>query len=397
MKALVYSRSVPRYLASKLAARYFPKRFFPAISPLDLREVPFAKPGPGWAELEPLLVGICGSDLNLLKGAESFLLEPYASLPAILGHEAVAVLKEPAAGLPAGTRVVVEPVLGCAARGLPLCPNCQAGLVNVCTRFLDPGLGAGSFLGFHAKVGGAMAERFAAHESQILPVPDAVSTEDAALVDSMASVAWPILNHFPSKGQTVAIIGLGILGQHAVRLLRALGFDGRIVALARHPFQADLAAEGGADLVLRSSGRAELAQAVGGRFVPTTLGGGNIEGGADMVIDCVGSRRSVEDGLLALRARGTFVLVGTSHTFGQADVSSLWFRELTMVGSASYGSTLWQGTMTRTYALCLDLLAQGYPTRGLLTHRFTLDQWKEAFQAAFDKRGGGMKVCFDMR
>ena len=36
------------------------------------------------------MCGICGSDLNLLKGAESFLLEPYASLPAVLGHEVVA-------------------------------------------------------------------------------------------------------------------------------------------------------------------------------------------------------------------------------------------------------------------------------------------------------------------
>ncbi|MBW1992706.1 MAG: zinc-binding dehydrogenase, partial [Deltaproteobacteria bacterium] len=87
--------------------------------------------------------------------------------------------------------------------------------------------------------------------------------------------------------------------------------------MARHPFQQELAQTGGADEVLLRPTRAELAEALGGRLLPTTMGGGNIEGGAEVVFDCVGSRKSLQEGLLALRGRGTYVLVGTAATLGR--------------------------------------------------------------------------------
>ena len=68
MKALVYRKSVPRYLACALAARLAPRRFFPDLAPLGLEEVPFDPPR-GWLPLTPLLCGVCGSDLGLLRGA----------------------------------------------------------------------------------------------------------------------------------------------------------------------------------------------------------------------------------------------------------------------------------------------------------------------------------------
>jgi len=230
-------------------------------------------------------------------------------------------------------------------------------------------------------------------------VPDALSDEDAVLVDSMASVAQPILENFPEPKDTVLVYGAGVLGQHAVRTLRALGFAGRLAIVARHGFQADMAKAGGADTILRSPTRKELASALGGVFVPTTMGGGNVEGGADMVFDCVASPRTVQEGLLALRARGRYVMIGTAGTLSGVDFSSLWFRELVMTGSASYATALWRGERVRTYQVCLDLLASGrYPTAGLLTGLFGLDDWKKAFQSAFDKAGSGsMKAAFDLR
>ena len=90
MKALVYYRSVGRYLLAKGLNRFWPRTFFARLAPLKLQEMEFSPPGPAWVVLRPRLCGICGSDLRLLKGAESFLLEPYASLPAVLGHEVVA-------------------------------------------------------------------------------------------------------------------------------------------------------------------------------------------------------------------------------------------------------------------------------------------------------------------
>ncbi len=401
MKALVYHRSVPRYLLSALCSKVQRKRFHHLVTPLKFEDIPFVPARPTWVALKTLMCGVCGSDLNLLKGAESMLLEPYASLPAVLGHEILAVVDkdDPAHAIAAGTRVVVEPMLDCTARELPPCRYCQQGDYNLCECYLEGALPPSSVLGFNAKAGGGMAEYTAAHPSKLLAVPEGISDEDAVLTDSMASVLQPVLNNFPQPGTTVVVWGLGILGQHAVRCLRALDFDGTIIAIGRHGFQADLAREGGADMVLRSPGRAELAKACGGRHIPTTMGGGNVEGGADMVFDCVASSSTFQESLLALRARGRYVMIGTAGELGRADVSSLWFRQLQVVGSCSYAMAPYKGDTVRTYQLCLDLLASGrYPTHGLLTGLFRLDNWKEAFQSAFDKAGSGaMKIAFDLR
>ena len=198
------------------------------------------------------------------------LLEPYASLPMVLGREILGLVTDAPAGsgFSTGQRVVVEPVLDCACRELPPCRFCAKGEYNLCENFLDGALAPGSFLGFNSQASGGMAEFTAAHPSKVLPVPDGLSDEDAILVDSMASVMQPILENFPEPGDTVLIWGAGVLGQHAVRGLRALGFAGRLVAVARHQFQADLMRAGGADEVLRSPSRKELARACGGNSSP---------------------------------------------------------------------------------------------------------------------------------
>ena len=403
MKALLYRRSVPRYLACALASKLAPRRFFSSLAPLSLEIVPFDLPK-GWVALTPRLCGLCGSDLGLLRGVESPLLEPYASLPFILGHEMVADLGQdvPELGLRAGARVVVEPGLPCAVRGVPDCPSCREGRYNRCERFLDGDLPPGSFLGFTRRAGGAMAERTAAHPSRLLAVPDGLRDEDAVLTDSLASALQPVLDHFPKDGSTVLIYGAGIVGQHVLRCLRGLGSRSRILVAARHPVQVALAREGGADAAISPRSRNELAEAIGARYVPTTLGGGNIEGGVDVVFDCVGASRTFGDGLLALAAGGTYVMVGAGARLSDVDISSLWFRELTIAGSSGCATgpdPRRPGERVRTYALALELLASGtYPTAGLLSHTFPLGQWRQAFGTAFDKRGtGSVKVALDLR
>jgi threonine dehydrogenase-like Zn-dependent dehydrogenase len=400
MLALLYHRSVIRYLLAKGLNRFWPRTFFAGVAPLRLQEVDFSPPGPDWVVLRPRLCGICGSDLRLLQGAESFLLEPYASMPAVLGHEVVAEVLEapPGSEWQAGDRVVVEPVLPCAVRGVPPCRYCAAGSYNLCENFLTGDLAPGAVLGFTRGVGGGMAHMMAAHPSRLVRVPDNLPDEVAVLTDSVASALQPVLDNFPADQNTVVVYGAGIIGQHLVRLLRALGSGARVTMVARHPFQAELAATGGADVVLSSPGRAQLGEAVGARLVPTTLGGGNLESGADLFFDCVGSNSSLQEGLLTLRGRGTYVLVGTAGALGPVDFSSLWFRELKLTGSSMYGHGVFQGQKIRTYEKAVEVLARGdYPFQGLISHRFRLTDYRRAFQAAFDKRRHqSLKVVLDL-
>lgn len=400
MKALMYRRSVPRYLLGRMLSRIQPRRFFSGVAPLSLEEIPFSPEMKGWVTLQNRLCGICGSDLGLLRGVESMLLEPYSSFPAVLGHEVVSEVVSAPKGSDwhPGDRVVVEPILACAQRGLPPCHFCAQGHYNLCESSTAGSIAPGPIMGYNRSAGGGMAEFMLAHPQRLIRLPDSLADEEAVLTDSLASALQPVLDHFPQDHHTVIVFGTGILGQHIIRILRALGSQSRLVAVARHPFQQDLARTGGADTVLLSPTRIELGETLGARYIPTTLGGGNLEGGADLFFDCVGSRHSLQEGLLTLRNRGAYVMVGTAATLGPVDFSSLWFRELTLSGSASYALANHKGQRVHTYQMALDLLAKGdYLSDGLLTHIYPLKEYANAFKTAFDKRSNrSVKVAIDV-
>jgi erythritol/L-threitol dehydrogenase len=398
VKALVYRKSVPLYLINRYLSRVRPRGFYPGLSPMRLEEVAFS-PRKGWVILKNRLCGICGSDLGLLRGTESFLLEPYGSFPAIIGHEVVSEVVSAAegSGWCTGDRVVVEPLLPCRTRGLVPCRFCAEGRYNLCECSTEGDLAPGQ-LGFNQSAGGGMAEFTSVPPENLFKIPDHVSDERAVLTDSVASALQPVLDHFPEDGRTVVVYGMGSIGQHLVRCLRILGFAGRLLAAARYPYQRELARAGGADRVLMNPDRAELGREVDARLLPTSLGGGNLEGGADLFFDCVGSSRSFQEALIALRGSGTYVMVGTAASLRGVDISSLWFRQLKVTGSMAYAYGLNHGEKVRTYELALELVSrEDYPTQGLLTHCFPLRDYAEAFGTAMDKkRCRSVKVALDL-
>jgi len=102
---------------------------------------------------------------------------------------------------------------------------------------------------------------------------------------------------------------------------------------------------------------------------------------------------------LALKGRGTFVMVGTAGSVGPVDISSLWFRELRLTGSAMYAYGNHGGQRLRTYQVAIALLAgKDFPSAGLLTHTFPLGRYRQVFQTALDKpHHQSVKVAVDLR
>ncbi|MDQ3947325.1 MAG: alcohol dehydrogenase catalytic domain-containing protein, partial [Actinomycetota bacterium] len=122
MKALRFSRSVPRFAAARVADT-LSAGGGARLGPLALVDLPDPTPpdASGWRRVRPVLAGICGSDLATVGGKSSRWFEPIVSFPFVPGHEVVGALDD-------GTRVVLEPVLGCAARGIdPPCVACAVG------------------------------------------------------------------------------------------------------------------------------------------------------------------------------------------------------------------------------------------------------------------------------
>jgi threonine dehydrogenase-like Zn-dependent dehydrogenase len=244
----------------------------------------------------------------------------------------------------------------------------------------------GVITGMNREAGGGLAEFMAAHPDRLVRLPEELPDDKAVLADSLASALQPVLHHLPPDDALVVVYGAGIIGQHVIRLLRLLHCKARIIAVARHPFQQALAQAGGADIVLIKPSRRELGEAVQARWLPTTLGGGNFEGGADYFFDCAGGQRALQAGLVILRSQGTYVLLATTGSVKGLDLSSLWFRELRLTGSSMYAYGPFQGTQVHTYSLAVEFLASGaYPADGLLTHTYPLREYRQAFQAAMDK------------
>ena len=108
------------------------------------------------------------------------------SMPFVPGHEVVAELLDDCEDLPAGTRVVIDPVLTCAARGVEPCDGCATGATNRCSRITVGHLAPGLQTGFCADTGGGWGEVLTAHRSQLHAVPEGYSDEQAVLTEPMA-------------------------------------------------------------------------------------------------------------------------------------------------------------------------------------------------------------------
>ena len=128
MLALEMFRSIPRTVAGKAMGSRMPGLLSGYAAPLRLVTIdPPKSDRPGWARIRTRLSGICGSDLGMLSGKTSLYFSAVVSLPFVPGHEVVGELLDDCEDLPAGTRVVLDPVLTCAARSVEPCENCAAG------------------------------------------------------------------------------------------------------------------------------------------------------------------------------------------------------------------------------------------------------------------------------
>src|SRR4029453_16615140 len=100
---------------------------------------------------------------------------PLVSTPFVPGHEIVGELLEDCEDLAAGARGVLGSGLSCAARGQPLCANCEAGKTNICDRVTVGDLKAGLQTGYCNQTGGGWSRLLVAHRSQLHPIPDGMS------------------------------------------------------------------------------------------------------------------------------------------------------------------------------------------------------------------------------
>jgi len=413
VNTLLFERSLPRFAAARVVSSFGSGRGA-GVGPLRLveQDAPDA-PADGWVHVDPILSGICGSDLSTLDGRSSRYFEDIVSFPFVPGHEVVGVVTDDVVGaegvpLAAGSRVVLQPVLGCAARGIePPCPACQAGQVGNCGYLAFGHIRPGLQTGFCADTGGGWSTSgLVAHSSQLYGVPAALSDEDAVTVEPVACAVHAVLGAPIAEGDVVAVLGAGTLGLLVTAAVSHLATTGRcpspsaLLVGARYAHQQRLARELGCtealppDQLPRSVRRHTRSLSYGGASGMTAT----LSGGADVVIDCVGSAESIAQSLAIVRQRGTVALVGMPGKVS-VDLAPLWHREVRLAGAYAYGTErggAGPGPGVSTFALALEL-AETLGTGRLVSATYPLTRFEEAVaHAGAAGRRGAVKIAFDL-
>ncbi len=395
MLALQCVKSVPAWLLLKALGHRLPSLATGPYALLRLRDVePPRLPNPHWARVRPVLSGVCGSDLASIAAEGSPFFAPLTSFPFTFGHEVVGVVEEVGADVGAvrvGDRVVVEPALHCGVRSIdPPCAACRAGQYGNCVNVMKGEISAGVQTGYCRDTGGGWSASLVAHEVQLHKVPDELPDDAAVMTEPFSCALHGVLRalgtEYPVLGtQTALVLGCGTMGLLTVAALRAVEAPCRIVALAKYLHQQELAKQLGAhEIVLAGRGQYDaLCQRTGATMHQPEIGRPTVLGGFDLVFDCVGSPRSLDDALRFTRARGRTVLVGMPAIPKTVDWTTIWFKELNVMGVYAYGTEDFGGERVRTFELALRFLRERrVDLRPLVTHRFALTDYKRAIQTA---------------
>lgn len=318
----------------------------------DLRLVEESRPSPGGGELliQPGVVGICGSDVHWWQ--EAGIGDTGLSKPLVLGHEFAAYVRS---GERAGERVAVEPAINCGS-----CRYCLEGNPNFCLNLLFAG---------HDKTDGAFREYLAWPERLLFTLPDSLSDAEGAMLEPLGvAIHAADLGHV-RPGMRVGVFGCGPIGLLLVQMARIMGAT-QIVATDKLPDRLEAAREFGATRVIRSFGGSEnpeVWQATNGR-------------GVDVAFEAAGENEAVETAIASAKRGAQVVLVGIpadDRTGFQASIARR--KGLTMRICRR---------MKHTYPRAISLVEKRMvDVASLVTHRFSLESYQEAFSLSAQREG----------
>jgi 2-desacetyl-2-hydroxyethyl bacteriochlorophyllide A dehydrogenase len=329
---------------------------------VQLVEVPLPVAGSGQVRVDVAAAGLCGTDVGIVFGEHASSSEAGT---VTLGHEIagrVGALGEAVDDWAVGDTVVVSPIVTCGR-----CFACARGQGQVCERKRVIGI----------DIDGGLAEHVVVPARNLVRLPEGIPPEvGAILTDAVATPFHALADRAGLRpGESIAIFGVGGLGQHAIQLARLFG-AGRIVAVDLRSEPLELARELGADATVDASAgdvAAAIRAATGGR-------------GPDVAADFTGAAMAIESAVDALATGGRLVLCGLGpDRVRLPSTNALVRREIALI--ASYGFR------HDTIELLVELVAAGrLSLASSISHVVGLDDVDDALRMLRDKRDAPRRV-----
>lgn len=314
------------------------------VGRIEMQDVLKPKPGPGEVLVRIRSVGVCGSDVDGYRGHH-----PMIGYPIILGHECSGVIAEVGEGVDAkrvGEPVTVEPFFTC-----DTCAFCLEGTYNFCADLKIIG----------HQVPGAFAEFMCIPAKFAHFKPESVSFDAAAILEPCSGALHAVRRCRIQSGDTVVILGCGTMGSFSTQ--HCCNLSARVIVVEPIAFKRQAALEFGALAALDPATDdvvAEVRRLTGGKM-------------ADVVIEAVGERETLEQTVGLVKNGGTVMLIGwTGNAADPFDLTNTTFKELTILGTLGF---------CRDFPISMKLLAAGkVDIERIITHHFGLDQVQQAIE-----------------
>ncbi len=330
--------------------------FYPAFDRLEIAEVPPAPLRPDEVRLKVAACGICGSELETFKHRS-----PRRTPPLVMGHEFCGVIAEAGADVrdwSVGARVVSNSLVPCGR-----CVRCRRGDTHLCAER--------QIFGMHRP--GAFAEFVNVPARCLIPWPENLPAEAAALAEPMANGIHVVRLTQDRPAATALVIGAGPIGlfcQQALQVLRG----SRVIVADLSPERLAVARKLGAARVVnpREEDVVKVLQAeTGGE-------------GADLTVDAVGGAITKRAALEALRPGGASVWIGLHENTVTVDTYNITLPERVVFGT--YAATIAE------LREALDLMAAGRVDALSWVQRFPLADGVAAFNRMLAAKGADLKA-----
>lgn len=320
---------------------------------LQIHEEPAPMAGAGEKLVRVKAVGVCGSDLHWF--GEGSIGDAQLEHPLVLGHEFAGVTED-------GQRVAIDPAIPCGH-----CEFCERGHPNLCVNLIFAG---------HGKHDGALREWMAWDTKSLFPIPDSLSDDDGAMLEPLGVAIHTVDLGKLKAGMTVGVFGCGPIGLLILQVTKLSG-AANIIATDKlaHRVQAAQAL-GATHAFLAEDGQelSEIRVATNGR-------------GVDVAFEAAGTQDAVDMSFAAVAPGGKVVLAGipdddkTSFSASTARRKGLTIKLVRR--------------MKHTYPRAIELVSKGLvDVRSIVTHRFPLEQFAEAFRVA--QRREGLKIIIEV-